>query len=53
MERPAEVDAWADHFRKLEVTIARGPLDREGGRALFARDPDGYTFEIYCDAPPG
>jgi metallothiol transferase len=51
LERPAEVDAWADHFRRHGVTIDRGPFDRDGGRTLYARDPDGYMLELYYEGP--
>ncbi len=47
---PAEVDAWAEHLARHQATIEHAPFERDGGRVLFARDPDGYRLEFYYDA---
>lgn len=46
-----DVDAWADHLRKQNATIEHGPFERDAGRVLFARDPDGYRIEFYWEGP--
>lgn len=47
---PAEVDACADAYRRMGITIVGEPTDQPWGhRTLFVRDPDGNVIEIYAD----
>ena len=42
---PDEVDAFADHLRKNEIEILKGPYSRSDGRSVYFRDPCGNVGE--------
>ena len=44
-----EVDRWARRLRAKGVELGSGPFDRDGGRAFYFRDPEGYSLEVYSE----
>ena len=44
---PAEVDAFAEHLRRHNLTILKGPYDRSDGRSVYFRDPCGNVGEYF------
>lgn len=46
-----EVDAFAEHLKKNNVEILKGPYDRRDGRSVYFRDPCGMVGEFLYYAP--
>jgi catechol 2,3-dioxygenase-like lactoylglutathione lyase family enzyme len=41
----SEVYAFAEHLKKHNVQIIKGPYTRKDGSSVYFLDPDGYTLE--------
>jgi catechol-2,3-dioxygenase len=44
---PADVDAWAEHLRRLGAAPEAPPRDhRDGSRSFYVRDPEGNRLQV-------
>jgi catechol 2,3-dioxygenase-like lactoylglutathione lyase family enzyme len=52
VQRPEDVDAWADRFAAAGITLHAPPrTHRDGARSFYADDPDGNTVQIIFHPP--
>ena len=47
----ASVDDVITDLRQVGIDVARGPVERRDGTALFVRDPDGVRVELQLKKP--
>ena len=49
----AQVFEFAEHLKKHQITIIKGPYERKDGASVYFLDPDGYTLEyLYLEEDP-
>ena len=46
-----DIDAWDEHFRRLEIRYEKKNLRPDGATQIFLTDPDGHWIEL-CNVPP-
>lgn len=51
VDKPQEVDQWAQRLRDMGVDAVIGPSSENGRRQLYCIDPDDYKIEIYSETP--
>ena len=52
VQRPQDVDVWADRIRSFGVPLAAEPkTHRDGARSFYFRDPDGLLIQLIYHPP--
>jgi catechol 2,3-dioxygenase-like lactoylglutathione lyase family enzyme len=52
VQRPEEVDAWADRIRSFGIPLAAEPkTHRDGARSFYFHDPDGLLIQLIYHPP--
>ena len=52
VQRPQDVDAWADRVRSYKVPLAAEPkTHRDGARSFYFHDPDGLLIQLIYHPP--
>jgi catechol-2,3-dioxygenase len=52
VEKPEEVDLWADYLKRQNVLIKQEPkTHRDGARSIYFADPEGNTIQIIYHPP--
>ena len=52
VQRPQDVDAWADRIRSFGIPLAAEPkTHRDGARSFYFHDPDGLLIQLIYHPP--
>ena len=52
VQRPEDVDVWADRMRSLDIRLAAEPkTHRDGARSFYFHDPDGLLIQLIYHPP--
>lgn len=52
VQRPEQVDEWADRVRSRGIPLAANPkTHRDGARSFYFRDPDGLLIQLIYHPP--